>query len=153
MRKILIICMVIMLLLLCSCKENATTDPVDNGTQPVTTAPDGTEPDGNDATEPSGSGDAGSWETPIDVDDSFASTDVTQPSTPGGTSDPTTSEVTDPTDPAEPTEPTEPTEPAAPVETTAPTTPVEPDPTEPTEGNNKPVVNEDGAIVLPMIPG
>ena len=150
MKKILIICMVLMLLALCACRGNVATDPTDPGVSQPTNA---TEPIENDGTEPTGGGDTGSWETPIDVDDSFNKDDLQEPTSTEAASDPTT--------PADPTEPEEtPTEPSAPAETTkpttpAPTTPAEPEPTQPTEGStdDKPVVNPDGSIPLPMIPG
>ena len=138
MKKILIICMVFMLLALCACRGNVA-DPTDPG---VSQPANATEPNENDGTEPTGGGDTDSWETPIDVDDSFNEDDLQEPTSTEAPSNPTTS--------ADPTDPTDPTEPSAPVETTkpttsSPTTPAEPEPFEPT--------NKDGNIVLPLIPG
>ena len=142
--------MVIMLLGLCGCRGNVATDPIDPGaSQPA----NNTEPVDHNGTEPTGGGNTDSWETPIDVDDSFNEDDLQVPTATEAPSDPTSAgETSDPTTPADPTEPTEP---SVPAETTKPTTPSEPEPTQPTEGsvNDKPVVNPDGSIDLPMIPG
>lgn len=146
MKKILIICIVIMMSALCACRGN-----VANSTDPGVSQPtNATDPVGNDGTEPAGGVDTDPWEVPIDVDDSFNEDDLQEPTSTEAPSDPTSAgETSDPTTPADPTEP------SAPAETTATTTPAEPDPTQPTEGsvNDKPVVNPDGSIDLPMIPG
>lgn len=129
MKKILLICVILSLLIVCGCKNNQTNnnEPVDTSgaTQGATTGDNlPTETEGNSGNQPNNSPE---FETPIDVDDSVLNQEnVTEPST-------------TPTDPTEPsTTPTDPTEPV----------------TDLTEGNNNGGGQSgSGAIELPMIPG
>ncbi len=139
MKKLLIICLALSLLLLAGCKVNVNVpagDPI--GTQAPTDnqnpTDDVTEPANGDSTEVGG--DKEEFETPIDVDDDYVAGNPSDPTTPSAT-DPSVTNPANPTEPVEPTEPTEPTEPAGSTEPPA---------TSVTDPNT-------GAIQLPMIPG
>lgn len=130
MRKILVLVLVLSVFLLCACQNgnNDETQPVSSPTESEVGAADPSEKATID------------WETPIDVDDSFAEeTDApTEPSeTSNGATEPSTEPSVKPTE--DPTETADPGE--SPTEAVQPTEPV---PTKPFGS---------GPIELPMVPG
>lgn len=136
MKKIFCIALILSLFLLCACQNgrHKETEPSFAPTESGALTTDPTEQATID------------WETPIDVDDSFA--EETTPVTETPTEPETSNGETKPTDPSvKPTEPSNPTEgPAEPTEapTEAPGNNTEPVPTKPSGS---------GPIELPFISG